>query len=66
MNNPSGGGPSFYTASGSFGDLGFATRSTPNKPAFVLQNNANRDISFIIGESGSTRDKNKNWVVFQS
>lgn len=62
--HPGGGGPSFYEGDGGFGDLAFASNNTPNKPTFVLQNNANRDISFVIGESGSTRDKSKTWAGY--
>jgi hypothetical protein len=62
--HPGGDTPSTYSGTGSFGDLGFATNHTPNKPAFVLQNNANRAVSFLIGESGSTRDANKIWTFY--
>lgn len=59
--HPDGSGPSVYTDSG-YGDLGFASGSTPIKPVFVLQNNAQRGISFVIVEPGVT--KGGSWTSY--
>ncbi len=54
--HPDGSGPSTYTGNG-YGDLGFATYSTPNKPVFVIQmkGGKNDPISFIIAAPNPTR-----------
>lgn len=59
--HPNGSGPSTYVGSG-HGDLGFASGFTPYKPAFVFQNNARRDISFVIAEPGTR--KGGSWTSY--
>lgn len=41
-------GPSYYNGHDGYGDLGFAAFATPNKPAFVMQNNSLRSLSFVV------------------
>lgn len=53
--HPQGSGPSTYDVKG-YQDLGFARQEIPYKPLFVLQNNSNRDISFIISAPNTHKD----------
>jgi len=49
-----GGGPSYYTYNSGYGDLGFASFKTPNKPVYVLQMNGQKSISLIVASPNTT------------
>jgi hypothetical protein len=53
--HPEGSGPSTYVVKG-YGDLGMAAFGTPGKPVFVLQNNSQRTVSFIISKPSGPSD----------
>jgi RHS repeat-associated protein len=48
-----GSGPSYYTGR-DYGDLGFASFGTPNKPVYVLQMNAQKNVSYILASPNTT------------
>jgi hypothetical protein len=50
-----GGGPSYYTGRrNDYGDLDFASFSTPNKPVYVLQMNPQKNVSYIVASPNTT------------
>jgi hypothetical protein len=51
--HPSGGGPSTWDYD-NYGDLGFASFSTPYKPVYVLQLNGQNAVSFIVAAPNTT------------